>query len=73
MADKDAFCYPYHVDDCTPPQEKLPDKGPFLSEMPPKNSVSKSHSFIFILRSWFKPWHTFEICFSQSQSKDEFE
>ncbi|WVZ03465.1 hypothetical protein V8G54_024271 [Vigna mungo] len=38
MADKDAFCYPYHVHDCTPPQEKLPNKGPFHSEMPPKNS-----------------------------------
>jgi len=68
MADKDAFFYPYQIDDCTPPQEKLPNKGPFHSEMPPKHSVSKSHSFILSLRSCFKAWHLFQLCFSQPQS-----
>jgi len=59
MADKDAFCYPYHVHDCTSPQENLPNKGPFHSEMLPKNSVSKSHSFILSLHFCFKAWHYF--------------
>jgi len=65
MADKDAFCYPYHVHDCTPPQEKLPNKGSFHSEMPPKNSVSKSHSFISSCILVLK--HDISLCFGFTQ------
>lgn len=68
MADKDAFCYPYHVDDCTSPQENLPNKGPSHSEMLPKNSVSKSHSFMLSFTFRFKAWYLYEFCFNQPRS-----